>query len=338
MSARVIDLPPIESKPEEGFDEESKIGPPRAFRNEDFSAEPSRDTVVQNFEIEASLPDPEVSFDGLTNTNNAASFGFRVSPPDTNGDVGPNHYVQMANLLVRVFNKAGAPLTPPFRLSSLFAPLGGQCAADDAGDPVVLYDPLSDRWVLSQFAFLTTAAPPYHECFAISQTPDPTGAYFLFDFVTPGANFPDYPKLGVWPDGYYMTTNQFLNGATFNGAGVFAFERARMVAGDPTAAMVYFNLSITAFPEGIGGMLPADVDGLTPPAPGTPEVFSYFIADEFGGARDALRVFDFHVDFASPALSTFVERAESPIAVAPFNPLSPPGRDDATSAITRAWS
>ncbi|TMQ18550.1 MAG: hypothetical protein E6J91_07700, partial [Deltaproteobacteria bacterium] len=163
---------------------------------------------------------------------------------------------------------------------------------------------------------------------AISQTPDPTGAYFLFDFVTPGANFPDYPKLGVWPDGYYMTTNQFLNGATFNGAGVFAFERARMVAGDPTAAMVYFNLSITAFPEGIGGMLPADVDGLTPPAPGTPEVFSYFIADEFGGARDALRVFDFHVDFASPALSTFVERAESPIAVAPFNPLSPPGRDD----------
>jgi len=236
VSARVIDLPPIDSKPEEGFDEESKIGPPRAFRNEDFSAEPSRDTVVQNFEIEASLPDPEVSFDGLTNTNNAASFGFRVSPPDTNGDVGPNHYVQMANLLVRVFNKAGAPLTPPFRLSSLFAPLGGQCAADDAGDPVVLYDPLSDRWVLSQFAFLTTAAPPYHECFAISQTPDPTGAYFLFDFVTPGANFPDYPKLGVWPDGYYMTTNQFLNGATFNGAGVFAFERARMVAGDPTAA------------------------------------------------------------------------------------------------------
>lgn len=328
VSRRVIDLPPLETKPEETFDEELKVGPPRTFRNEDPSAEPSRDTVVQNISVEPTLADPEVSFDGLSNQNNAASFGFQVSPPDTNGDIGPNHYVQMSNLLVRVFNKAGAPVTQPFRLSSLFQDLGGQCAAEDAGDPVVLYDPLSDRWVLTQFAFATTAAPPYHECFAISQTPDPTGSYFLFDFVTPGANFPDYPKLGVWSDAYYMTTNQFLNGATFNGAGIFAFERAKMVAGDPTAAMVYVNLNTTDFPEGIGGMLPADVDGLTPPPLGVPGVFSYFTADEFGDAADALRVFDFRVDFATPAASTFTERAESPIRVAAFNPLTPTGRDD----------
>jgi subtilisin-like proprotein convertase family protein len=284
--------------------------------------------VVQNFSIEPSLADPEVSFDGLTNQNNAGNFGFQVFPPDTNGDIGPNHYVQMSNLLVRVFDKAGVPLTQPFRLSSLFQQLGGQCAAQDAGDPVVLYDPLSDRWLLSQFAFASPTAPPYHECFAISQTPDPTGAYFLFDFVTPGANFPDYPKLGVWSDAYYMTTNQFLNGATFNGAGVFAFERAKMVAGDPTAAMIYFDLNVTAHPERIGGMLPADVDGLTPPRPGTPGVFAYFVADEFGDAADAVRVFDFRANFANPAASTFTERAESPIRVAPFNPVTPAGRDD----------
>jgi subtilisin-like proprotein convertase family protein len=331
VSPRIADLPPIETKPEGEFDEEEKVGPPRTFRTEDPWAEPSRDTVVQeaqDLSPEPSLADPEVSFDGLSNQNNAASFGFQVSPPDTNGDVGPNHYVQMTNLLVRVFNKAGAPVSQPFRLSTLFQQLGGQCAAEDAGDPVVLYDPLADRWLLTQFAFATTSAPPYHECFAISQTPDPTGSYFLFDFVTPGANFPDYPKLGVWPDAYYMTTNQFLNGATFNGAGIFAFDRAKMVAGDPTAAMVYVNLNITDFPEAIGGMLPADVDGLTPPPPGTPGVFSYFVADEFGATRDALRVFDFRVNFANPASSAFVERAESPIAVAPFNPLTPTGRDD----------
>ncbi|HEX2685032.1 MAG TPA: hypothetical protein VHN14_00365, partial [Kofleriaceae bacterium] len=329
MSPRVVDLPPVESKPEESFDEETKVGPPRTFRNEDPWAEPTRDTVVQdNIAIEPALADPEVSFDGLTNQNNAASFGFQVSPPDTNGDVGPNHYVQMSNLLVRVFNKAGAPLTQPFRLSSLFQQLGGQCAAEDSGDPVVLYDPLADRWVLSQFAFATPSAPPYHECFAISQTPDPAGAYFLFDFVTPGANFPDYPKLGVWPDAYYMTTNQFLNGASFNGAGIFGFERAKMIAGDPTAGMVYVNADLAHFPEGVGGVLPADIDGLLPPPRGTPGVFSYFTADEFGDAADALRLFDFHVDFADPASSTFTERAESPIAVASFNPLTPSGRDD----------
>lgn len=328
VSPRAADMPPVESKPEDTFDEDAKIGPPKPFRIEDPWAEPSRDTVVQDFPIEPSLADPEVSFDGLNNQDNSGSFGFQVSPPDTNGDVGPNHYVQMTNLLVRVFDKNGTPLTPAFRLSSLFQQLGGQCAAEDAGDPVVLYDPLSDRWLLTQFAFASTTAPPFHECLAVSQTPDPTGAYFLYDFVTPGANFPDYPKLGVWPDAYYMTTNQFLNGATFNGAGVFAFERAKMVAGDPTAAMVYFDLDLTAHPESIGGMLPADMDGLTPPRPGTPGVFAYFTADEFPGARDALRLFDFHVDFASPAASTFVERAESPLAVAPFNPLSPPARDD----------
>jgi subtilisin-like proprotein convertase family protein len=328
VSPRVIDLPPLETKPEDTFDEETKVGPPRTFRTEDPWAEPSRDTAVQNISSEPSLADPDVSFDGLSNQNNAGNFGFQVSPPDTNGDIGPNHYVQMTNLLVRVFGKDGTPLSQPFRLSSLFQQLGGQCAAEDAGDPVVLYDPLADRWLLSQFAFATPSAPPYHECIAISQTPDPTGSYFLFDFVTPGANFPDYPKLGVWPDAYYMTTNQFLNGAAFNGTGIFAFERAKMVAGDPTAAMVYVNLSLADFPEGIGGMLPADVDGLTPPPTGTPGVFTYFIAQEFGDAVDALRMFDFRVDFAAPDSSTFTERAESPVEVAPFNPLTPVGRDD----------
>jgi subtilisin-like proprotein convertase family protein len=328
VSPRIIDLPPLETKPEGTFDEETKVGPPRTFRTEDPWAEPSRDTAVQNISVEPTLADPEVSFDGLSNQNNAASFGFQVSPPDTNGDVGPNHYVQMTNLLVRVFDKAGAPLTQPFRLSTLFQQLGGQCAADDAGDPVVLYDPLSDRWLLTQFAFATPSAPPYHECIAISQTPDPTGSYFLYDFVTPGANFPDYPKLGVWSDAYYMTTNQFLNGATFNGAGIFAFDRAKMAAGDPTAAMVYVDLNLTDFPEGIGGVLPADLDGLLPPPLGVPGVFSYFVADEFGDAADALRMFDFHVSFTDPASSRFIERAESPIAVAPFNPLTPAGRDD----------
>ena len=130
------------------------------------------------------MPAPLLSFDGVSNQDNFNAFGFRVSPPDTDGDVGPNHYVQIVNLLVRVYDKAGNPLTAPFKLSSLFTPLGGQCAAPDAGDPIALYDPLADRWLLSQFAFTSISSPPYHECIAISKTGDPTGAYFLYDFVT----------------------------------------------------------------------------------------------------------------------------------------------------------
>ena len=210
-------------------------------------------------------------------------------------------------------------------LGSLFATIAGPCANTNAGDPIVLYDSLADRWLISQFC--TIANPNTHQLIAISKTPDPAGAYYLYDFVMPNNKFNDYPHFGVWPDGYYMTDNQFNQaGTAFLGGGVFSFDRAKMLAGDPTAGFIYFDL-FTLDPS-IGGMLPSDADGLVPPPPGAPNVFSYFIATEFGDASDGLRVFNFHSDHAVPANSTFIERAESPIAVAAFNPLVPPGRDN----------
>jgi hypothetical protein len=155
----------------------------------------------------------------------------------------------------------------------------------------------------------------------VSQTGDPTGAYFLYDFITPGTEFPDYPKLAVWPDAYYMTVNQFQGGGPFDGAGAYAFDRQKMLAGDPTATFNYFNLNLALHPEGIAGMLASDLDGLVAPPAGTPNVFAYFLATEFGDALDGLRLFDFHPDFVNPAAATFTERAESPLPVAAFNPL-----------------
>ncbi len=231
------------------------------------------------------LTPPIVSFDGLNNTDNFNAFGGRVNPSDDNGDVGPNHYVQQINLLVRVFDKAGTPLTAPFKLSSLFAPIGGQCSVQDAGDPVVLYDPLSDRWLLSQFAFASQTAPPYHECVAVSKTADPTGAYYVYDFITAGNEFPDYPKFGVWPDAYYMMVHQFTNGGPFNGTGVYAFNRKKILAGDPTAGYIYFNLNLASHPEGIGGGLFADLDGLTPPPAGRPGIFAYLTSTHLRRSR-----------------------------------------------------
>jgi hypothetical protein len=286
------------------------------------------DLVVQQMmPVPNVMPGLGVSFNGLSNLDNLAAIGFQVVPPDTVGDVGPAHYVQQTNMLVRVFNKAGAALTAPFRLSSLFAPLGGLCSTGDNGDPIVLYDPLADRWLLSQFRFTALNAPPYHECIAVSRTSDPAGAYFLYDFVTPGNNFPDYPHFGVWPDAYYMTTNQFFLGGSFNGAGAFAFERAKMLVGDATASLIYINLDFASHPEGIGGMLPADLDGVSAPPAGAPNVFAYFTANEFGDPADAIRLFNFHADFAVPANSTFIERPGSPLLVAAFNPLTPAGGD-----------
>lgn len=269
---------------------------------------------VQSGPALPSMPAPTLSFEGLSNADNVAVHGFPVLPPDPNGDVGPAHYVQSINLLFRVFDKAtGLPLTPALRISDLFTGFGGPCETTDDGDPIVLYDHLADRWLLSQFA---RVGPPFHQCIAISQTGDPTGAYFLYDFVMPNAKFNDYPKFGVWPDAYYMTDNQFA-GSTFAGAGVFAFDRITMVAGDPTASFVYFDLA--GLDPSIGGMLPADLDG-PPPPPGTPSYFAYFTATEFGDPQDGLRIFEFRPDFTSPASSTFTERADSPVVTAAFDP------------------
>ena len=255
---------------------------------------------MRSAEAVAAMPGPSITFEGNSSANNTAVFGGTVAPPDTNGAVGPNHYVQMTNLLTGIYDKATGALLPPgrFPLSPLFAKLGGVCATTNDGDPVVQYDKLADRWVLSQFGFTATNAPPYHQCIAVSKTSDPAGAYYAYDFVQPGNEFPDYPKLGTWPDAYYMTTNQFFMGGGFDGGGAFALDRAKMLVGDPTATEIYFNLCFTAghcavnHPEGIFGMLPSDFDGLTPPPAGAKNVFDVSPLRELrrrGGRGAALR-------------------------------------------------
>jgi len=324
ISKAVRDLPTEPAKADSGEIEWENV---RTIRNPRVRTENRAgrsdewmDLAVQTIVPEPLMPSPILTFEGNSSADNFAAYGGRVLPPDTHGDVGPNHFVQQTNLLVRVFNKAGVPLTPPFKLSSLFTS-GGICNVTDNGDPYVAYDPLADRWLLTQFGFTSPSAPPYHQCIAVSQTPDPTGAYFLYDFVTPGNEFPDYPKLAVWPDAYYMTVNQFAGGGPFDGAGAYAFDRQKMLAGDPTATFNYFNLNLASHPEGIGGLLASDLDGLVPPPAGSPAVFAYFVATEFGDPLDGLRLFDFHADFVTPGSATFTERAESPVAVAAFNPL-----------------
>ena len=157
-------------------------------------------------------PTPSLVFDGI---DSATGCGGCV-PPDPTGDVGPNHYIQMVNSTkVAIHNKSGSLLAPAFSLSTLFT--SGSCSTFDIGDPQVLYDELADRWLLSQFA------PDNRLCFAISQTPDPTGAYFTYSYVLP--EFPDYFKVGVWPTGYYVGTNESSYYA-------YAFDRTKMLSGD----------------------------------------------------------------------------------------------------------
>ena len=269
------------------------------------------------------MPAPLTNFDGLQNLDNGMIYQLLIMPADMNGDVGPNHYVQFVNSLIRVYNKSGQPMGPPFKISSVFDSLGTLCSTRNDAVGLVQYDQLADRWLITQTC---TAFPPFRQMVAISKTGDPLGGYYAYEFAMPNVKLNDFPKFGVWPDGYYMSTDEFL-GSDYVGAGAFAFDRKKLLAGDPTASYVYFNLQVPIQPRR-KGLLPADLDGLRLPPAGTPNVFASYTANEYGDSQDAIRLFDFRANFADPFASTFTERAESPIAVAAFDPTSPEGRAD----------
>jgi hypothetical protein len=296
------------------------------FRTQGKSVVHQGDGALQTDAPLPAMPAPLVGFDGVSQADNAAILGGTVYPPDTNGAVGPNHYVQTVNLLVGIYNKSGTLLIPKFKMSSLFASLGAPCGTRDDGDPVVLYDRMADRWLLSQFVLPNyPSAGLYYEEIAISQTGDPTGAYYLYCFAVLTNKMDDYPHFGIWPDGYYMTVHQFNEpGGSWAGQGVFAFNRVKMLAGDPTANFVYFDLY--SLDPNIGGMLPADADGLIPPPAGAPNVFAYPLWTGWGDPVDGVRLYNFHVDWATPANSTFTQRPESPIAVAAYDLSNSLGR------------
>jgi hypothetical protein len=325
VSRNVRDLPSLRPDPDSPLPAEWIRDNERLPRsNGTFPNVSTPDGALQGnaapFSASPAMPSPSATFAGIS-ADDAAGVAGRFAPPDTVGDVGPNHYVQAVNTVLRIFDKSGAALTPVVSLGAFFGPLGSGCNGQ-FGDPVVLYDSLADRWLISQFGLPNGFNPPFHQCIAISQTPDPTGAFYLYDFLMPN-KVNDYPHFGVWPDGYYMSDNQFaVGGGAYAGAGLLAFDRVKMLAGDATAGYIYFDYA--PIDPNAGGMLPSDLDGLTPPPPGTPNLFLEFRADEFGDPNDALRIYEFHADFAVPANSTLTVRPD--LVVASFDARSPAGR------------
>jgi hypothetical protein len=274
------------------------------------------DPVVQAAPSAPNIPTPILTFDGVNNRNG-------VLPPDTSLDVGPNNIVQWVNLSYSVFNKAGATLAGPFNGNALWAGFGGLCQTTNNGDVIVLYDPIANRWMFSQWAFTSSTTGPYRQCFAVSTTPDPTGTYYRYEFIVSNNKFNDYSKLSVWPGSYFMTSNQFLNGQSFAGAGIWAFERDKMLLGQP-ARLIYFDLE-PANPN-FGGVLPSDVDGAVPPA-GTPGYFAEVDDSSFGFPTDQLALWEFKVDWTNPANSTFGLAGQpnlvfKPPTLAAFTPIN----------------
>jgi hypothetical protein len=254
------------------FDSGEKRPPARGGR----SFEPGRPEPVGNAQPKGTDPlaersisspntfaDPKASTTGTPVDPNA-----RVAPPDTTGDLGPNHYVQWVNLRYAIYTitrDANNEITGfnlvggfPKQGNVVWQGFGGRCESDNDGDPIVQYDQLANRWVLTQFA---VSATPYTQCVAVSTSPDPTGTYHRYAFSY-SRDFNDYPKMGVWPDAYYITYNMFKNGRSFSGNRVCAFERDRMLNG-LSARQLCANTTAGHSLE------PADLEGSTLPPAGS---------------------------------------------------------------------
>src|SRR6266566_128044 len=248
----------------------------------------TQDQALQQLSLPLVSATPGLDFDGI------GADG--VTPPDTNGSVGATQFVQIVNVEYAVYDKmSGALLLGPTPIHNIWSGFNGDCANGDGSDPVVLYDKSVQRWVVGQMNVTLTAY-----CMAVSTTSDATQSYYRYEFSF-GSNTPDYPKLAVWPNAYYWTANTF-SGATFLGANPCAFDRATMLSGGPANAIcMQQNPSVDS-------LLPADLDGTTPPPAGGPNFYLQMVAPS------NLNLFKFHVDFTTPSNSTFTGPTAIPVA------------------------
>lgn len=306
-SAALRDIPPAAPNQKERAQQNTVLPilklPPR-----NTNAPDAPDAAVQDAPAAPNMPAPMLNFDGIP----FPGVNCNCAPPDTNGEVGLTQYVQIVNEGLQVFDKStGNSQLGPIAISSLWSGFGGACEFNGFGDPVVLYDQLANRWVVTQFASASGGIPITDECIAVSTSSDATGSYNLYGFHL-GEDFFDYPKFGVWPDAYYMGMNVFnASGSAFLGPQPFAFDRDAMLAGNPATFVTFrdpafFNPSSDQF-------MPADLDGSIPPPAGAPNPFLST------GVNATWPLYHFHVDFANPANSSFT--LSTTLTPTPFNVL-----------------
>lgn len=267
--------------------------PNRFNDDEDLTGSPFvNDGVLQDF-FGALLTDTTISnFDGIGASGSV--------PPDTYGEAGLAYYFQVVNTSYAIFNKTGEMIFGPSPNHTVWM---GMPNNDNSGDAVVLYDETADRWLFTQFSLPNYPAGPFFQMIAVSQTSDPTGSWYRYQYEFP--LMPDYPKFGVWQDGYYMSSNNFGN-MGFANNGAYGYDRTAMLAGDPGAVRISFTLQ--AGGGGFNTFYPADCDGTLPPA-GTPNYFGFIKRS----APQYFGFYEFHADFANPANSSFGNLIQLPV-------------------------
>jgi len=238
----------------------------------------------------------------LTDTTISNFNGIGASgsvPPDTYGEASLDYFFQVVNTSYAIFNKTGGIIFGPYATSYVWL---GMPNNSNSGDAVVLYDEAADRWLFTQFSLPNYPSGPFYQMIAVSQTSDPTGSWYRWQYEF--SLMPDYPKFGVWQDGYYMSSNNFGNQGPVNN-GAYGYDRTAMLAGDPDAVRISFTVQAGG---GFNTMYPADCDGALPPT-GTPNYFGFIKRND----SQYFGIYEFHADFANPSNSTFGNLLQLPV-------------------------
>ncbi|HEU4403666.1 MAG TPA: carboxypeptidase-like regulatory domain-containing protein [Candidatus Polarisedimenticolia bacterium] len=201
---------------------------------------------------------------------------------------------------------------------------GSPCDNKNLGDVTVVYDAAADRWFISDFAFALDAnsvpVAPYYQCFAVSRSGDPVSGGWNFYSLQTSDLFPDYPKIGIWPDGLYLTANMFLS-TTFKNTRVWALNKDQMEAGVAASAQM-FNLPGRISSSDVYTTLPSTYH----PATGTPPAGRENLLASIWSAKVA-RVWKLHVDWTNPVNSTLAGPSNVALSTWGVAPASVPAKD-----------
>jgi hypothetical protein len=286
--------------PQDGFTADQRVQRSEPLGPIDPSASFSSktDPVAQTRFGRISIPAPINTFAGLDLTNWGAGW-----PPDTHGAVGPNHYIQAVNSSVAIYDKATGSRLAAFKLDAFF-PAGNACDTNNQGDPIVLFDQWSGRFMVTDFNWASTNGP-FYECIAVAKTSDPVnGGWWSYAVQVSSSNMGDYPKFGAWHDGIYMGANMFKRARTYAEARVWAFNRADLISGAPLRS-VSFSLGSSQF-----SVFPANAGIATAlPAAGTP---AFFFSNY--GTTTALKVWKMTTNWTTPSASTISAVINVPVA------------------------
>jgi hypothetical protein len=271
------------------------------------------------------------SFDGIA----ASQVAKPEDDVDPNGAVGTKQFMEYVNLYYQAYDKVTfAPIwSKPQPVSTPFTSTGLNACGAISGDGMIIFDRLASRWILAGH---TGSKNNYLYCIAITNTDDlssPTLAWYTYEIALDpilGTNaegdvyFPDWPKIATWPDAYYVTID--LNDVDSNYAEVgivaCALDRTNMlIKGTPNPPQCFRETSPLSDGIYLGhSVIPADVDGTAAPPAGRDE---YMVSiqnppiDNVTTTSSAFNLWDFHVDWTNPSLSTFTQ---SSVSVAPYEP------------------